>query len=87
MGAQDEKTPLGCWDKLRLESQNRIITEFAFDKRWKKNTMYNKLKKNVGGMLVKPTLASGVKIDGNILLTQIYRFSRRCLCATVGQRS
>ena len=42
--AQDEKMPLGRWHKLRLESQNRIITGFIFDKRWKESTMYNKIK-------------------------------------------
>lgn len=62
---------------------NRIITGFAFDKRWNESTQYEKVKKqfpedcrnidfefvkNVGGMLVTPTLPSGVKIDRNILI-------------------
>ena len=65
VGAQVDKTPLGRYEKLKLERQNRIITGFAFDKRWNESTLYEKVKKqfpedcrnidfefvkNVGGM-------------------------------------
>ena len=86
VGAQVDKTPLGRYEKLKLERQNRIITGFSFDKRWNESTLYEKVKKqfpedcrnidfefvkNVGGMLVVPTLPSGVKIDCNILIKSI----------------
>ena len=60
-----------------------MITGFTIEKRWKETVLYDKIKaqfpedcrimdyefvKNVHETLVKPTLASGVKIDANILL-------------------
>ena len=86
VGAQVEKTPLGRRDKLLLERKNRVITGFTIEKRWNETVLYDKIKaqfpddcrkmdydfvRNVYGTLVKPTLASGVKIDANILLKSI----------------
>ena len=81
-----EKTPLGRRDKLLLERKNRVITGFTIEKRWNDTVLYDKIKaqfpedcrnmdyefvRNVYGTLVKPTLASGVKIDANIRLKSI----------------
>ena len=81
-----EKTPLGRRDKLLLERKNRLITGLTIEKRWNETVLYDKIKeqfpedcrkmdyefvRNVYGTLVKPTLASGVKIDANILLKSI----------------
>ena len=86
VGAQVEKTPLGRRDKLLLESKNRVITGFTIEKRWNDTVLYDKIiaqfpedcrnmdyefVRNVYGTLVKPSLASGVKIDANILLKSI----------------
>ena len=81
-----KKTPLGRRDKLLLDSKNRVITGFTIEKRWNDTVLYDKIKaqfpedcrnmdyefvRNVYGTLLKPTLASGVKIDANILLKSI----------------
>ena len=86
VGAGVDKTPLGRTDKLRLEEKNRVISGFAISKTWNEKTLYEKVKaqfpedckcldfefvKNCCGTLVTPRLASGVKIDANILLRSI----------------
>ena len=86
MEAQVEKKPLRSYDRLQLESKNWVITGFTIEKRWTEKVLYDKVKvqfpeecknidfkfvKNVGGTLVKPTLASGVKIDATVLLKSI----------------
>lgn len=63
-----------------------MIAGFTIEKRWNETVLYDKIKvqvtkdcrnmdyefnRNVYGTLVKPTLASGVKIDTNILLRSI----------------
>ena len=86
VGFQVEKTPLGRHDRLKLEQNGRVVAGFSIDKRWSENVLYDKVKaqfpadckeldfefvKNVGGVLIKPNLATGVKIDANILLRSI----------------
>ena len=86
VGLQCEKTPTTRQEKVSLQQRNRIISGFTIDKGWNEKTLYNKVKaqfpeeckniefefvKNVSGVLVKPKLASGVRINGNILLKSI----------------
>ena len=86
VGLQCEKTPTTRQEKVSLQRRNRVISGFNIDKGWNEKTLYNRVKaqfpeeckgiefefvKNVSGVLVKPTLASGVRIDGNILLRSI----------------
>ena len=74
------------WVYISLQHRNRVISGFTIDKGWNEKTLYNKVKaqfpeeckdiefefvKNISGVLVKPTLASGVRINGNILLKSI----------------
>ena len=64
-------------EKVSLQRRNRIISGFTIDKGWNEKTLYNRVKaqfpeeckgtefefvKNVSGVLLKPTLASGVRI-------------------------
>ena len=66
--------------------KKKMITGFTIEKRWNETVLYDKIKaqfpedcrnmdyefvRNVYGTLVNPTLASGVKIDANILLKSI----------------
>ena len=86
VGLQCEKTPTTRQEKGSLQHRNRVISGFTIDKGWNEKTLYNKVKaqfpeeckdiefefvKNISGVLVKPTLASGVRINGNILLKSI----------------
>ena len=86
VGLQCEKTPTTRQEKVSLQHRNRVISGFTIDKGWNEKTLYSKVKaqfpekckgiefefvKNVAGVLVKPKLASGVKINGNILLKSI----------------
>ena len=86
VGLQCEKTPTTRQEKVSLQHRNRVISGFTIDKGWNEKTLYNKVKaqfpeeckdiefefvKNISGVLVKPTLASGVRINGNILLKSI----------------
>jgi hypothetical protein len=81
-----ERTPLGRHDRLDLEQEGRVVAGFSIDRRWSESVLYEKVKaqfpdecanldfefvKNIGGVLVKPNLATGVKIDANILLRSI----------------
>jgi len=87
VGLQCEKTPTARQEKASLQRRNRVIGGFTTDKGWNEKTFYNKVKaqfpedcrkgiefefvKNVSGALVKQTLASGVRINGNTLLKSI----------------
>lgn len=86
VGLQCEKTPTTSKEKVSLQHRNRVISGFTIDKGWNEKILYNKVKaqfpveckdtefefvKNVSGVLVKPKLASGVRINGNILLKSI----------------
>lgn len=86
VGAGVNKTPLGREEKLQLEKKNRVVSGFSIDKTWNEKVLYEKVKaqfpddcksidfefvKNCYGTLIVPTLASGVKIDANILLKSI----------------
>lgn len=86
VGFQVEKTPLGRHDRLKLEQKGRVVAGFSINKRWNENVLYDKVStefpedskdlnfefaKNVGGVLIKPNLATGVKVDTNILLRSI----------------
>ena len=81
VGLQCEKTPTTRQEKVSLQHSG-----FTIDKGWNEKTLYNKVKaqfpeeckdiefefvKNISGVLVKLTLASGVRINGNILLKSI----------------
>ena len=74
VGLQCEKTPRTRQEKVSLQRRNRVISGFTIDKGWNEKTLYNKVKaqfpeeckyiefafvKNISGVLVKPTLASG----------------------------
>ena len=86
VGLQCDKTPTNRQEKVNLQRRNRVISGFTIDKGWNEKTLYNNVKakfpeeckgiefefvKNVSGVLVKPALASGVRINGNILLKSI----------------
>ena len=91
MGLQSEKTPTTRQEKVSLQRRNRVISGFTIDKGWNEKTLADKVKaqfpkeckgtefefvKNVSGVLVKPIFASGVRINGNILLKSIVL----CMC-------
>ena len=86
VGLQCEKTPTTRQEKISLQSRNRVIGGFTIEKGWNEKTLYNRVKaqlpedckgiefefvKNVSGALMRPTLASGVRVNGNILLKSI----------------
>ena len=91
MGLQCEKTPTTRQEKVSLQRRNRVISGLTIDKGWNEKTLDNKVKaqfpeeckgtefefvKNVSGVLVKSIFASGVRINGNILLKSIVL----CMC-------
>ena len=83
----EKKTPITRPEKVSLQRRNRVISGFTTDKSWNEKTLNNKVKpqfperlckgiefefvKNVSGVPVKPIFASGVRINGNILLKGI----------------
>lgn len=86
VGLQCEKTPTTRQEKISLQRRNRVISGFTIEKGWNEKTLYNRVKaqlpedckgiefefvKNVSGALMRPTLASGVRVNGNILLKSI----------------
>ena len=86
VGLQCEKMPTTRQEKVSLQQRNRVISGFTIDKGWNEKSLYNRVKalfpeeckgtefefvKNVSGVLVKPTLASGVRINANVLLKSI----------------
>jgi len=86
VGLQCEKTPTTRQEKISLQRRNRVISGFTIEKGWNEKTFYNRVKaqlpedckgiefefvKNVSGVLMRPTLASGVRVNGNILLKSI----------------
>ena len=89
MGLQCKKTPTTRQEKVSLPRRNRAISGFTIDKGWNEKTLADKVKfpkeckgtefefvKNVSGVLVKSIFASGVRINGNILLKSIVL----CMC-------
>ena len=94
VGLQCEKTPTTRQEKVSLQRRNRVINGFTIDKGWNEKSLYNRVKaqfpeeckgtefefvKNVSGVLVKPTLASGVRINANILLKSIAPTGALCV--------
>ena len=82
VGLQCEKTLTTRQEKISLQRRNRVISGFTIEKGWNEKTLYNRVKsrlredckgiefefaKNVSGALMRPTLASGVRVNGNIL--------------------
>ena len=86
VGLQCVKTPTTRQEKISLQRRNRVISGFTIEKGWNEKTLYNRVKaqlpedckgiefefvKNVSGALMRPTLASRVRVNGNILLKSI----------------
>ena len=86
MCLQREKTPTTRQEKVSLQRRHRVISGFTIDKGWKEKTLDTKVKaqfpeefkgtefefvKNVSGVLVDLIFASGVRINGNVLLKGI----------------
>lgn len=86
VGLQCEKTPTTRQEKISHQHRNRVISRFTIEKGWNEKTLYDRVKaqlpedckgiefefmKNVSGALMRPTLASGVRVNGNILLKSI----------------
>ena len=94
VGVQVDKTPLGRHDRLKLKQKGCVVTGWSIDKRWRESGIYDnkvvaklsadcrdldfEFVQNAGGVLVKPSLATGIKTDANILLRSIA--STGCVC-------